>query len=131
MQFRLLGEYVDEIICLKMRGVYAKNKSQADLGYPMTMRDELVRVFNAVRVSPPTTRNARNNCSAYYETALGYYKTVKLVLQLLQSLKPSDELKRFLSSIFTQDAHFAVRLVFGDGATFHLSGKLNRHKVLT
>ncbi|KAL4104006.1 hypothetical protein QTP88_019319 [Uroleucon formosanum] len=106
---RLLRVYVDGISSLKKQGVCAKEKAQVDLVYPMIMWKELERVFNAVRVSQPT------------------------VLQLLQALKPNDKLKRLEFSIFMQEAmqdeNFASRLVFSNEASFHLSGKVNRHNV--
>jgi hypothetical protein len=53
-------------------------------------------------------------------------------LQLLQALKPDDKVKRneFCTQMQTDmEDEFATRLIFSDEATFHLSGKVNRHNI--
>jgi hypothetical protein len=51
-------------------------------------------------------------------------------LQLLQALTPADHVARSnfsIEMIVAHDDDFLRRLVFSDEATFHLSGKVNRH----
>jgi hypothetical protein len=53
-------------------------------------------------------------------------------LQLLQALRSADHVARINFSIEIVEAHDDddfLRLVFSDEATFHLSGKVNRHNV--
>jgi hypothetical protein len=54
-------------------------------------------------------------------------------LQLLQALNPKDHNLRFQFCVDFQqrieEDWFAEKLVFSDEATFHVSGKVNRHNV--
>jgi hypothetical protein len=55
------------------------------------------------------------------------------ILQLVQHPNPDDKFKRYDFCVQMQadreDGVFATRLIFSDEATFHLSGKVNRHNV--
>ena len=57
-------------------------------------------------------------------------------IQLLQALKPDDKPNRKdfalkLLEKMEEDGHFFNRICFSDEATFHVSGKLNKHNART
>jgi hypothetical protein len=54
-------------------------------------------------------------------------------MRLVQALAPADTVKRRESceemQLKMEEGGFAERLIFSDEATFHISGKVNRHNV--
>jgi hypothetical protein len=55
-------------------------------------------------------------------------------LQLIQKLKPNDPAKRLafceeVLGMMERDEGLSKRIIFSDEATFHLSGKVNRHNI--
>lgn len=107
-------------------------------GRPQTSAETVNRIQAAyVRSPKKSTRRASNELQIPQTTVWRilrkrlHFKPYKL--QFLQSLKPEDMPKRRDFCIALQDRlgedEFADRLVFSDEATFHLSGKVNRHNV--
>lgn len=51
------------------------------------------------------------------------------ILQTMQALKPSDQLRCLSYNSLFMDEHFCNQPIFSDEANFHLSGKVNCHNV--
>ena len=105
---------------------------------PRTSEENVQRIEEAFTRSPSkSTRRASRELALPHTTvwrvlrrrlALKPYR-----LQLVQALRVSDKRKRveFSNAILNdmEDDSFLLRLIFSDEATFHTSGKVNRHNV--
>lgn len=116
-------------------GCLCKGKST---GRPRVSDDNVERIRESFQRSPCKSTNRASRELEIPQTTVWRVLRRRLTmkpyrLQLLQALKPNDKLKRLEFSIFMQEAmqdeNFASRLVFSDEASFHLSGKVNRHNV--
>ena len=96
------------------------------------------RIQESFERSPPkSTRRASTDLGIPQPTVWRVLRCRSLFmpyrLQLVQALRPNDKRKsvefcdRMLQN--TEDDTFLPPLIFSDEATFHLSGKVNRHHV--
>ena len=109
-------------------------------GQPRTSAEKIERIRQVFSRSP-----IKFICTAARELELPPTQTAHKVLhkrlqlyaykvQMLQRLQPNDKPKQkeFADNMLQQiseDEEFLKRICFSDKATFHVSGKLNKHKV--
>ena len=113
--------------------------AQKRSGRPRTSDENIERVRQSFVQSPQkSTRRAGLELDLPHSTVWRVLRrrlTLKAYrIQLLQALLPDDKQKRidfcnFISEKQEENESFVSRIVFSDEATFHLSGKVNRHNV--
>ncbi|CAI6343896.1 unnamed protein product [Macrosiphum euphorbiae] len=113
--------------------------AQKRSGRPRTSDENIERVRQSfVRSPQKSTRRAGLELDLPHSTVWRVLRrrlTLKAYrIQLLQALLPDDKQKRidfcnFISEKQEENESFVSRIVFSDEATFHLSGKVNRHNV--
>ena len=106
-------------------------------GRPRTSEEDIERIRQTFSRSPTKSiRTASVQLQVPRSTIHKVlHKNLRLYaykIQLLQELKPDDKPKRkeFAVNILEkmeEDGHFLNRICFSDEATFHVSGKLNKH----
>jgi len=114
-------------------GCLCKGKSS---GRPRVSEENVRRIQESFERSPhKSTRTASRELGIPQPTVWRVLRRRLLFkpyrLQLVQALRPNDKRKRveFCDRMLqnTEDDIFLPRLIFSDEATFHLSGKVNRH----
>ncbi|VVC37581.1 Protein of unknown function DUF4817,Domain of unknown function DUF4371 [Cinara cedri] len=113
--------------------------AQKRSGRPRTSDENIERVRQSfVRTPQKSTRRAGLELDLPHSTVWRVLRrrlTLKAYrLQLLRVLLPEDKQKRidfcdFISEKRGENESFVSRIVFSDEATFHVSGKVNRHNV--
>ena len=112
---------------------------QGGVGRPRTSEENIERVRQAFQRSPMksirTTTWHLDLPRATVHKVL--HKTLRLFaykVQMLQALQPNDMSRRKEFAVnmleqISEDEAFLKRVCFSDEATFHVSGKLNKHNV--
>lgn len=116
-------------------GSLCKGKSS---GRPRVTEENVRRIEESFLRSPSKSTNRASAELGIPQTTVWRVLRKRLLykpyrLQLVQALLPNDKVKRseFCDQMLEimEDGAFQQRLVFSDEATFHLSGKVNRHNV--
>uniref|UniRef100_UPI00358EB2A0 histone-lysine N-methyltransferase SETMAR-like n=1 Tax=Myxine glutinosa TaxID=7769 RepID=UPI00358EB2A0 len=116
-------------------GCLCKGKSP---GRPHTSEENVRRIQESFLRSPrKSTRRASRELAIPHTTVWRVLRRRLILrpyrLQLVQALRTGDKGKRveFSDAMLQnmEDDSFLPRLIFSDEATFHLSGKVNRHNV--
>ena len=109
-------------------------------GRPRTSEENIERVRQAFQCSPmKSVRTAARQlellaCSTVHKVLHNNLRLYAYKVQMLQALQPNDKPRRkefvvnMLQQISENEA-FLKRVCFSDEATFHVSGKLNKHNV--
>ena len=116
-------------------GCLCKGKSS---GRPRVSEENVRRIKESFERSPyKSTRRASRELEIPQPSGVRWgavYCSKPYRLHLVQALRPNDKWKsvEFCDCMLqnTEDDTFLPPLIFSDEATFHLSGKVNRHNVL-
>ena len=108
-------------------------------GQPRTSEENIERVRQAFQRSPmKSIRTAARQVELPHSTVHKVlHKNLRLYaykVQMLQALQPNDMPRRKEFAVnmlqrISEDEAFLKRVCFSDEATFHVSGKLNKHNV--
>ena len=108
-------------------------------GRPRTSEENIERVRQSVstfsyEVHPPATRQLELIRSTVHKVLHKNLKLYAYKVQMLQALQPNDmpRRKEFAANMLqriSEDEAFLKRVYFSEEATFHVSGKLNKHNV--
>lgn len=116
-------------------GSVCKGKSP---GRPRVSEDDVLRIEDSFVRSPRKSTNRASRELGIPQPTVWKVLRRRLLykpyrLQLVQALKPNDKVKRieFCDDMLhmMEDNGFLQRIVYSDEATFHVSGKVNRHNV--
>lgn len=119
----------------KQTGSVCKGKSS---GRPRVSEDDVRRIEESFVRSPRKSTNRASRELGIPQPTVWKVLRKRLLykpyrLQLVQALKPNDKVKRIefcdVMLQMMEDDGFLQRIVYSDEATFHLSGKVNRHNV--
>ena len=108
-------------------------------GRPRTSDENIERVRQAFQRSPmksirTTARQSELPRSAVHKVLHKNLRLYAYKVQMLQVLQPNDmprrkEFAMNMQQRISEDEAFLKRVCFSDEATFHVSGKLNKHNV--
>ena len=107
-------------------------------GQPRTSEENIKHVRQAFQRSMKSIRTAARQlelpCSTVHKVLNKNLRLYAYKVQILQALQPNDmpRQKEFAVNMLqriSEDEAFLKRVCFSDEATFHVSGKLNKHNV--